>query len=273
MESDLLGQFVGLTDQEYRDRGGLTSTLLRQFLRAPAKAEYCQRHRDDDKPVSDVFQTGVLCHAMVLEPETVPDRFAVMPEGLKRTTKEGKRVYAELVEQVGAVNVMTAAQMQTAIGVRDSVFGHERASKYLAFGHPEVSVFARDVVTDLLLQCRCDWLCRYPPVIVDLKTTVSADVDGFTSHAIKYGYHLQAVHYLEVCRLAGIEVDDFLFIAVEKDPPYLCQVFHLSEIFKDSTWNAWRKALDRYAQCLSDDVWPGYGDEIVSIDKPRWMAA
>lgn len=273
MGSDLIGQFIGLTDQEYRDQGGLTSTLLRQFLQAPAKAEYCQRHRDDDRPVSDVYQTGVLCHAMVLEPETVPDRFAVMPEGLKRTTKEGKRVYAELVEQVGAHCVVSAAQVQTANGVRDSVMVHERAGKYFSYGKAEVSVFAKDAVTDLLLQCRCDWLCQYPPVIVDLKTSTTASADGFASHAIRYGYHLQAVHYLEVCRLAGIEVEDFLFVAVEKEPPYLCQVFRLSDVLKDAALETWRRGVDQYARCVSDGIWPGYGSEIVSIDKPRWLAA
>ena len=266
------GTYSGLSDDEYRNKRGFSSTMVRRFLDAPAKAQYLLSGEHEPEPPSETLITGQLCHALVLEPETVPHRFAVMPEGLKRTTKAGKQTYAELQQTVGDQgHVVSHKQMMIAEGVRQSVLNHPLASQYLALGQPELSVFVRDPITDVLLCCRCDWLCRYPAVIVDLKTSQTASADGFARHALHYGYHLQAAHYLEVCRLAKIDAHDFVFIAVEKEPPYLCQLFHLSAQLLETTCEQWRLAVNQYAQCVADNHWPGYGNEIVSIEQPRWM--
>ena len=57
--------------------------------------------------------------------------------------------------------------------------------------------------------------------IVDLKTTQSASLKSFKSDIIKYGYDIQAAFYIDVVRnkFPGKAVD-FLWIAVEKVPPY-----------------------------------------------------
>ncbi len=273
MERKEPGIYESLADAEYRAGGGLSSTLLRQFLSAPAKAHYHVHHGSDRDTISDPLLMGLLCHALVLEPETVAARFAVMPEGLNRQTKAGKAEYAQLLEDVGPDgHVVKHDMMQHAIAVQASVMSHERASRYFACGQPELSVFTKDVVTGLLLCCRCDWLCRYPRVIVDLKTCVSASAEVFGREAFRYGYHLQAFHYLEVCRLAGIEVDDFLFVAVEKEPPYLCQVFRLSDVLMEWSYDTWRDGINRFAVCQSENHWPGYGNDIVDIELPRWAA-
>ena len=270
--ADDTGTYSGLSDEDYRSKGGLSSTLLRRFLDAPAKAQHYLYGDDEPEPPSETLVTGQLCHALVLEPGTVPHRFAVMPEGLKRTTKAGKETYAELKQTVGEQgHVVSHKQMVIAEGVRKSVRAHPLASQYLATGDAELSVFARDPITDMLLCCRCDWLCRYPLVIVDLKTAQTASADGFARHALNYGYHLQAAHYREVCRLAKIEASDFVFIAVEKEPPYLCQLFHLSEQLMETACEQWRLAVNHYAQCVADNDWPGYGDVLVNIEQPRWM--
>ena len=268
------GTYEGLSDDEYRAAGGLSSTLLRKFLLAPAAAYHHLHHRGSEtEPISDVLLMGILCHAMVLEPDTVSSRFAVMPEGLTRQTKAGKEAYAKLKEEVGPGGyVVKQDMMQGAIHVRESVMSHGRAGKYFSLGSAELSVFAKDVLTGLLLCCRCDWLCRYPSVVVDLKTCANASAEGFSRDAVRHGYHIQAVHYLEVCRMAGIEVDDFLFVAVEKEPPYLCQVFRLSDVLKGWTYDHWRDGVNRFAQCQANDDWPGYGTDVVDIVLPRWVA-
>ena len=268
------GIYGSLCDSEYRAGGGLSSTLLRQFLAAPAKAHYMNSDKPEkEESISDVFLLGILCHAMVLEPHTVESRFGVMPKGLTRQTKAGKEAYAGLLEEVGPDGyVVKHDMMQHAIGVQESVLSHPRASRYFACGDAELSVFAKDIITDLLLCCRCDWLCRYPQVIVDLKTCINASAEAFSRDAVKHGYHLQAIHYLEVCRLAGIEVDDFMFVAVEKEPPYLCQVFRLSEVLKSWAYEQWREGVNHYAICNSEGVWPGYSDDVVDIVLPRWIS-
>ena len=265
------GIFMSLSDDEYRAGGGLSSTLLREFIKAPALAWHHLHHRKD-KPPSDAFVTGLLCHALVLEPDTVPSRFIVCPESINKRTKAGKAELAALTEELeSGGQLVTQEQMNAAIGVRDSVMAHEKAGKYFALGKPELSVFAKDPITGISLCCRCDWLCKYPPAIIDLKTSVSAASESFQISAIKYGYHIQAVHYLETCRYAGLDVDEFTFVAVEKEPPYLCQLFRLSPVLHDHSYNIWREAVNQFAQAQADNDWPGYGQDIIDIELKRWM--
>ena len=267
------GIYKGLSDSDYRAGGGLTSTLLRKFMKAPRVARAVLEGEFGDEPEpSEVLKTGLLCHAMVLEPETVNGRFAVMPEGLKRTTKEGKATYQALCDEVGDTGVVVKNdQWVTACGVRDSVLAHPLASRYLACGDPELSVFVRDPETGLLLCCRCDWLCPYPCVVVDLKSCMTADLYGFSRDAIKHGYHVQAAHYIEVCRLAGIKAKDFLFIAAEKEVPYLCRLFRLSPVLLDYSRQLWRDAVNNYSESQQTGVWPGYDTGISDIALPRYL--
>ena len=266
------GIYRGLCDRDYRAGGGLTSTLLRRFMKAPRVARAVMEGEFGEPASSDALVTGVLCHACVLEPETVPGRFAVMPEGLKRTTKAGKAQYAALVDSLDEEGVVVRHdQWQVAHGVRDSVYAHPKAARYLSYGDAELSVFAVDPVTGLLLCCRCDWLCRYPCAVVDLKTCMTADVQGFSRDAVKHGYHIQAAHYLEVCRMAGIDAGDFLFIAAEKEVPYLCRMFRLSPLFMETSRGLWREAVNDYAGCLETGVWPGYDQDVNEIALPRYL--
>ena len=55
---------------------------------------------------------------------------------------------------------------------------------------------------------------------MDLKTCARAETTLFSKDAFEYGYHIQAAHYMLVCRAAGLHVGHFVFVVVEKSKPY-----------------------------------------------------
>ena len=93
---------------------------------------------------------------------------------------------------------------------------------YLRDGVGEVSIFAIDPDTGLLLKCRLDWMaaCR---CVVDLKSFSDRgeSIDTTVSKAIAYqGYNRQVWFYLHVMRLAGLDGFSWLYAFVESDAPY-----------------------------------------------------
>lgn len=86
-----------------------------------------------------------------------------------------------------------------------------------------------------------------------------------------YGYHQQDPWYRDAVATAGLGDDpQFVFVLVEKTPPYLVSVVELvpDAIADGRMLN--RAAIDMYADCRDRNVWPGYPSLIHPVDVPDW---
>lgn len=141
-------------------------------------------------------------------------------------------------------------------------------------GRPEVSLFWRDADTGVMRRGRIDWLrdrAHGRLFIVDYKSTVCAEPQAFAASAARYGYHSQAPWYVDGATALGLAEDPaFLFIAQEKEPPYLVSVVELDRDAMRIGRERNRRAIDTYIECMTADHWPAYSDEIVQISLPRW---
>jgi len=106
--------------------------------------------------------------------------------------------------------------------------------------------------------------------LVDLKSTLDASEDSFMGSAFKYNYHQQAAFYCDVYEWATGNRREFAFIAVEKEPPYAVNVFRASPSLLSRGRQAYRTALDTYAECLRDNIWPAYPPGVKQLDIPVW---
>lgn len=143
-------------------------------------------------------------------------------------------------------------------------------------------------------------------IVIDLKTTDDASLDGFSKSIANWRYDVQAPYYLDGLREAlkqsgdkppaegaaelsaywidqktGVlcrcrpdfwrgEPKHFVFIAVEKKPPYAVGVYVLDEESMALGAAQYRHDLNTYAECLANDNWPGYGDKVQTISVPGW---
>jgi hypothetical protein len=143
-----------------------------------------------------------------------------------------------------------------------------------ATGEAERSLYWTDPDTGVALRGRLDWLRRPTNgrvICVDLKTTVCANPLEFGKSAANFGYDLQDHHYRSGIRALGIDPDPaFLFVLVEKTPPYLVSVVDLDEQAKTIGAARMRQAIDTYRDCTETGVWPGCSTEIEQITLPRW---
>lgn len=158
--------------------------------------------------------------------------------------------------------------------MRDAVHNHPAAHALLTSvpGEAEKSVYWIDPTTGVLCRCRPDWW-RDDYVLVDVKTTDDASPEGFAKSMANWRYDVQAPYYMDGVKLAtGRDVKAFVFIAVEKKPPYAVGVYVLDSASLELGRAQYQHDLRVYAECLANDNWPGYGDKIQTINMPAWHA-
>lgn len=204
-------------------------------------------------------------------------------------------VMARWMEVNGHRTVLSAADWDALHRMRDAVMEHPAASKLLsAPGKAERSYYWIDQETGELLRCRPDY-DRDDGIIVDLKSTHDASPEEFARSVANWRYHVQHPFYMdgrdEAIRQAGLnraKSKAFVFIAVEKTPPYAVGVYMLDDKtgYRDDAGNyvptpgamssvdvgraEYRADLRTLAECRRTNVWRGYGDTIQSISLPAW---
>lgn len=170
--------------------------------------------------------------------------------------------------------ILNPEQWKTIHAMRDALMAHPAANALLTGipGKAEKSVYWIDATTGVLCRCRPDWW-RDDNLIVDLKTTEDASPEGFARSIAKFRYDVQDAFYTDgVQQATGKRPKAFVFIAVEKKPPYGVGVYVLDAETKDLGRAQYQHDLRVYAECVRTGEWPGYGDKIQTISLPGWHA-
>lgn len=263
-----------MDEDAYHAHPALSSTNARRILESPAKYRWAQTHEQEPKPA---FDLGHAVHSKVLG---VGAQTVVIPEDVLASNRAVSTVAAqEFIAQARADGLIPVKQevADEVDAMAEAVLAHPTAAILLGqFGNPEVSAFAIDPETELELRARFDFLPAGgdTPVAVDLKTARDASPAGFTRAAAEHGYAIQRGHYMYVHQLAGdIELDGFVFVAVETTPPYLVGIHRLRSTWETRGVEKAREARLKLRDCLATDTWPGYGDEIHSLTEPFWLIA
>jgi hypothetical protein len=152
------------------------------------------------------------------------------------------------------------------------VFEHRLAAKLLEAGSAELSGYWHDEQTGVRLRFRPDFLPDTPgrPLIVEYKTSQSANPRRFAKSMFDYGYHQQAAWNIDgLSACCGVDDAAFVFIVQQKEPPWLVSVCQLEpeDIAYGRAQN--RAAIDLYAKCRDSGIWPGY-DGLYTIALPGW---
>ncbi|BAO20632.1 hypothetical protein [Pseudomonas phage PPpW-3] len=187
-------------------------------------------------------------------------------------------LWSDVVAQWEANNghrkILNPDQWAQVHAMRESVMEHPAASRLLTSvpGKAEVSFYWTDAKTGELCRMRPDWL-REDDLIVDLKTTEDASPEGFARSIAKFRYDVQDAFYSDGFEaVTGRRPKGFVFIAVEKKPPYAVGVYVLDAESKELGRAQYRKNLDSLAECVKSNNWPGYGEKIVKVALPAWHA-
>ena len=249
-----------LTNEAYHASEGISKSGLDLILRSPAHYRFGER-----KEATRAMEIGTALHCAVLEPE----RFATDYMLLKEVTDRRASAYKEACKVWSAERVLTGIEADRVAGMQESALSNPHLAQYLNVpGRCELSVYAIDPETGVLVKCRFDKLTD-SGYAVDLKKT--QDLRDFGKSVANYGYHMQAAFYMDVYEWAtGDKLQGFVFAAVEELLPHASAPLVLDDESLDIGRMMYRKALNTYAECLNDDDWPGIACEPETIQLPSW---
>lgn len=188
-------------------------------------------------------------------------------------------VKAELLKTAEGKTILTGAQFEQVCSMAEAVKAHPVAGKLMRLeaGLIENSVYWVDEATGELCRCRPDkWLPK-SRIVIDLKSTTDASPEGFAKSILNWRYHAQAPFYLDGCseaiRQSGSDIPEpttFVFVAVEKKPPYAVGVYAIGKASIEVGRAEYLNDLAAYAECKRSGIWPGYCTEVESIELPAW---
>ena len=210
-----------MTEKEYRERPEVNKSTLWEIRKSPAHYKWAVENPSEDTPA---LKMGRAIHMAVLQPEEFPDTYAVMPDGIDRRTKEGKAAWAAWCEENDGKEVLTKEELETCMTVAKSVLNN--SNNMLLWCQTEVPLFWVDDRTGIKCKCRIDALKETDDkfLIIDLKTANDASTKTFTREAVKYGYHVQAAHYINEHYMNPMTTAD-VAQAVGFSPNYLSRKF------------------------------------------------
>jgi hypothetical protein len=259
---------MGLTNAEYHARPEISKSGLDLIRRSPL--HYWNRYLNPDRqlePPTEAMVIGSALHARVLEPLLYDTEYVVAPEGIDRRTKEGKLRWADFEAEAEGRTVLKGEDAARIELMAAAVHRHPAARTILRIpGQCEQSYFWTHDETGEACKCRPDWHSDDRRLIADVKTTDDASPRGFMHSVLKYRYHVQAAFYSQ-----GLGAEQFLFIAVEKKPPFACAVYVTPPEFMERGLKEASEDLRLLATCRAENKWPGYGDEIQPLTVPNWL--
>lgn len=214
----------------------------------------------------DARTFGKLFHRACLEPDTMAGNFWVKPDGMSFATKEGKAWRSEHAERP----IITEKNAKAITGMRDSVWRHAGAKALLTGARTEACLFSQDE-HGTLRKGRLDAIPAGGNSLVDLKSIKAIDDKTVRKTITDRRYYVQAPAYIDLARLCGIERDVFVFIFVEKTPPYLVSVRPLDEFAENVGRKIYQADLARLRNCLETNQWPGDPNDGTDCGLTSWM--
>lgn len=253
-----------MTEKEYRAAEGINKSTLWEIRRSPAHYKYLLEHPLEDTPS---LRFGRALHAALLTPTAYKREYVTAPDFDKRT-KAGKEAYAEWVAGIpSGATIMTTEETQDIKSMLKSFKQCADARTLLKKTKRELPVFWNDKNLGLKCKCRVDALSA--SAVIDIKTASDGSLDSFRRDALKYGYHVQAAHYLDgVEALTGKRLD-WYFIVMEKKPPYGIHVLKASPNFIDFGEYERNILMERLRMCMETDDWSSY--QLEEIDVPEYV--
>lgn len=256
-----------MSNEDYHSMEGLSSTNIKQIIECPRKffnKKILGLKQEDKK----YFIKGTAFHKFLLENNSFFEEYEIV-ETLDLRKKADKELYKSIKES-GKTPIIEK-DMKEIEKMSLSLMDIPVINKVMRQGTAESSIFWKEKNTKELLKCRPDYFTD--DFIIDLKSTKNASPDSFSKDVIKYNYHVQAAMYLDgLSELTGNTSRQFMFIAAEGYPDFICEWYVLDENLISLGRDLYKSAINLYQKMVSKNKWPTYCSKIEDhqIFAPIW---
>lgn len=247
---------------DYFEQPGISQSMLKLLRNTPADFYYRYRSGLYVNTTTKSLEFGTKLDMALFEPDMFDLNYQLLP-GQKTTTKVGYIAEGEYNDVMAMVANIRAQKISRDLDITlGDILLRAQTQEVLSWTCPR---------TGLLRKGKPDIVMGNGDIF-DLKSCEDASPYGFAKAAYDYGYHIQAADYLEGNRVQNSKQEGkFFFIAVEKKAPYKVAVYQASAAFLARGYQDRDELIDKYIECDSSDLWPGYGDNIIKLELPHYI--
>lgn len=254
-----------MPNADYHASPAISKSGLDKIAKSPA---HYRAAKEAPAEITDAMVIGSAFHDYILLPEVFQTAYTVLPEDFNGRTKDGKS-YLETIKASGQT-ILKSEWLKDIQGMAAAVAAHPKAAALLQGGKPEVSIFWQDADTGQDCRCRPDYI-HHSGIIVDLKSTLDASPAAFAKSCANFRYHVQDAFYSEgYYQATGAWPRGFVFVAVEKKPPYAVACYTLDDVAKERGRELYQQDLQTLQAAQAANEWPAYSDQIETLTLPAW---
>lgn len=220
------------------------------------------------KKPSPAMLMGSAVHAMISEPDK--ELFARgLPNRLKR------KEWAKLEEEAAAKGqtLLTEGEFDEAKRIADTAIETcdlLRSALSLKDLAVEASIFTKCLHSDMKIKARPDMMSLELRTMWDIKTTTDNTPEGWAREVKRWGYDLQAAWYLHVAECSGLDIDNFIFFAVDKETG-ICVAYELSELYLKYAQKRMFRVLDQLVEAEEAKQLTTGWDSLNTIHLPPYL--
>lgn len=253
-----------MTEHEYRQAEGVNKSTLWILRESAARYKYCLDNPPED---TAAFRFGRAVHAAILTPSAYKRDFVVAPE-INRRTNAGKEEYAAFLESAAGKEIISAEEAETVSAIVKTFRKNPEAMQLLKGTKREKPIFW---TSDSGIKCKCRIDAFKAGIMLDIKTAQCAETDCFTKESIRYGYHVQAAHYIDAYyKTVSSKTPEWYFIVIEKTPPYAMNILKADPGFLDYGFIIREELLSKLKKCRETGIYPDYGKNDLCL--PAYIA-
>ena len=254
-----------ITNAEYHGRKThLSSTNVRTHKKNKKQFKYSLTH--DLIKQTKAMADGTAVHAFFLERDKFDSDFVIKPADMRLNTKVGKEWALEHQNKI----IIDSELGNNLYEMEKSFMDSPARLIYDKQGQSELSYFWDDLGL-VKGKCRPDWISNDGNIVVDIKTTTDASPKGFQKSIANWGYHLQLGWYIRGLQKLGLPAKEFIFIAIEKTPPFSVGVYRANKEMITYANDEINNLVYDIDESLKSDDFPDYTPQIMDLGLPNWM--
>ncbi len=256
---------------EYHSGSGFSRSQLMDIINYSPLHFWYNHVREDriDVPPPEIItvrnakEFGNAFHTYVLEPDLFDMQYYIW-HGIPRNTNAGKDAWKELLADKDDQLVLDVNAYKIIRAMAASINGYDLAKGLIEGGTYERSFFWTDPDTGIPCKIRPDII--HSGFVADIKTAACARPKDFARDVVAFGYHIQAAMIHECFwNLFKINMVNFHYVVIEKEPPYAIGLYPLDETALLQGIYEFKESLFKLRKCLDTDVWPQYAPQIVTL--------
>lgn len=255
-----------ISEDVYRPMSMLNASSIPYLIQSPA---HYIANLSQPRAQTKEMAFGSAFHCYILEPEMFNNRFVV--KTIDGRTNKGKQDLLE-IEFVQKKKIISEEDFERIKYMDANIKKHSIAPKLLINGKAEqVLMFKLKASNGNMIECKAKLDYMFLQTIIDLKTTKKADNESFSKSIENYNYHIQGAFYSRGVEVLTGERPDFIFIAVESEPPFSVSVIKLSDAHYTVGYSKVYEAVDLYERCMRENTWPSYSEKVYESRMSKWL--